>query len=133
MTICSIVRAVSLRQIKTAVVAVAATLIAVVAADAAGDPARGATLYQGCGDCHSIEKNDVGPMHKGVVGRVAGSVADYSYSPALKNAKIVWTEDNLDKWLAGPDAMVPGTKMFYEVQDAKDRADIIAFLKTNAK
>ncbi|NSM55867.1 c-type cytochrome, partial [Serratia marcescens] len=80
-----------------------------------------------------IEKNDVGPMHKGVVGRVAGTVAGYNYSPALKNSKIVWTEANLDKWLSGPDAMVPGTKMFYEVQDPKDRADIIAFLKEKAK
>ena len=45
----------------------------------------------------------------------------------------MWTEANLDKWLSGPDAMVPGTKMFYEVQDQKDRADIIAFLKEKAK
>lgn len=53
--------------------------------------------------------------------------------PALKNSKIVWTEENLDKWLTEPVAMVPGTKMFYEVQDPKDRADIIAFLKEKAK
>lgn|GEM_PF-1471203 len=108
-------------------------MLAFYPAHAAGDPVRGATLYQGCGDCHSIEKNDVGPMHKGVVGRVAGSVAGYNYSSALKNSKIVWTEENLNKWLSGPDAMVPGTKMFYQVQDPKDRADIIAFLKEKAK
>ncbi|MBR0873585.1 c-type cytochrome [Bradyrhizobium tropiciagri] len=133
MTLRSIVRAVSLRQAKAALMAAAVTIGAANAANAAGDPARGATLYQGCGDCHSIDANDVGPMHKGVVGRLAGTAAGYSYSPALKASKIVWTEQNLDKWLSGPDTMVPGTKMFYEVPDAKDRADIIAFLKQNAK
>jgi cytochrome c len=101
-------------------------------ANAAGDAARGEVLYQGCQDCHSIEKNDVGPMHKGVVGRAAGTVPGYNYSPALRNAKIVWTEQNLDKWLTGPQEFIPGTKMFYEVKDPQDRADLIAFLKDRA-
>lgn len=100
---------------------------------AAGDAARGETLYQGCGDCHSIDKNDVGPLHRGVVGRKAGSVAGYNYSAGLKTSGIVWNEENLDKWLAGPQALVPGAKMFYEVPDARDRADIIAFLKEKAR
>ena len=102
-------------------------------ASAAGDAAHGKVLYQGCEDCHSIDKNDVGPMHKGVVGPMSGTVPDYNYSPALKNAKIVWTEENLDKWLTSPQDFIPGTKMFYEVQDPKDRADLIAFLKENAR
>jgi cytochrome c len=100
---------------------------------AAGNAARGQILYQGCQDCHSIEKNDVGPMHKGVVGRTAGTVPGYNYSPALRNAKIVWTEENLDKWLTDPQQLVPGTKMFYEVQNPQDRADLIAFLKERAR
>jgi len=100
---------------------------------AAGDPARGEALYKGCKDCHSIESNDVGPMHKGVVGRTAGTVAGYDYSPALKQSKIVWTEDNLDKWLTNPEALVPGTKMFFDVESPQDRADIIAFLKQRAR
>jgi cytochrome c len=69
---------------------------------AAGDATRGQILYQGCQDCHSIDKNDVGPMHKGVVGRISGTVPGYNYSPALRNAKIVWTAENLDKWLTDP-------------------------------
>jgi cytochrome c len=133
MTIRSIAGVLAPRHAKIAAMAAIAILLALNSARAAGDASRGATLYQGCGDCHSIEKNDVGPMHKGVVGRLAGSVAGYNYSPALKNSKIVWTEANLDKWLSGPDAMVPGTKMFYEVQDPEDRADIIAFLKDKAR
>ncbi|WP_074120502.1 cytochrome c family protein [Bradyrhizobium sp. AS23.2] len=102
-------------------------------ARATGDVARGERLYKGCGDCHSITENRVGPMHKGVVGRKAGSVPGYDYSADLKNSGIVWTEDNLDKWLAGPQAMVPETKMFFDVPDAQDRADIIAFLKEKAR
>jgi cytochrome c len=114
---------------------VAAMLVAMWcgAVQAAGDAARGAVLYQGCEDCHSIDKNDVGPLHRGVVGRKAGSVPDYDYSPALKNSNIVWTEDNLDKWLTNPQGLVPGTKMFFQVNGAKDRADLIAFLKEHPK
>ena len=102
-------------------------------AHATGNVARGQTLYKGCADCHSIGENAVGPMHKGVVGRKAGSVPGYDYSPDLKSSGIVWTEDNLDKWLAGPQAMVPETKMFFDVPDAQDRADIIAYLKEKAR
>lgn len=102
-------------------------------AHASGDVARGQTLYKGCADCHSINENAVGPMHKAVVGRKAGSVPGYDYSPDLKASGIVWTEENLDKWLAGPQAMVPETKMFFDVPDAQDRADIIAYLKEKAR
>ena len=122
---------------KRALIAAAILLGVVAVADspacAAGSVRRGEQLYQGCEDCHSIEKNDVGPMHKGVVGRVAGTVAGYNYSPALRSAKIVWTEANLDKWLAGPQDFIPGTKMFYQVKDPQDRADLIAFLKERAR
>ena len=100
---------------------------------ATGNVARGQTLYKGCADCHSINENAVGPMHKGVVGRKAGSVPGYDYSPDLKNSGIVWTEENLDKWLAGPQVMVAETKMFFDVPDAQDRADIIAYLKEKAR
>ena len=102
-------------------------------ASAEGNAARGEVLYQGCEDCHSIDKNDVGPMHKGVVGRIAGTVPGYSYSPALRDSKIVWTEENLNKWLTSPQEFVPGTKMFFEVKNPQDRADLIAFLKERAR
>lgn len=110
-----------------------ALLCAAGPAGATGNVARGQTLYKGCADCHSIAENGVGPMHKGVVGRKAGTVPGYDYSPDLKSSGIVWTEENLDKWLTGPQAMVPETKMFFDVPDAQDRADIIAFLKEQAK
>jgi hypothetical protein len=51
-----------------------------------GDANRGETLYEACQDCHSLDKNDVGPRHRGVFGRKAASLPDYDYSDALKSA-----------------------------------------------
>jgi len=113
--------------------ALTATVSAAVLADGAalkGDPAHGKVLYGGCMGCHSLDYNDVGPMHRGVVGRKAGSVPDYAYSFALKASGIVWDPASLDRWLTNPQKMVPGAKMFYSVPDAQGRADIIAYLAT---
>jgi len=100
---------------------------------AAGDADRGEQLYQACTDCHSLDKNDVGPRHRGVFGRKAASLPDYDYSDALKSANIVWNEETLDKWLTDPQAVAPGAKMFFHLDNPQDRADVIAFLKERAK
>jgi cytochrome c len=99
---------------------------------AAGDPEHGAKVYQQCMICHSLDKNGIGPSHRDVFGRRAGSVSDYSYSAALKSSNIVWNETTLDRWLTNPQALVPGTKMMFSIGDAQDRADVIAFLKEKA-
>jgi cytochrome c len=113
--------------------AAAAVSLAAAAALAAnlptGDPLRGKALYQGCAACHSIDENDLGPRHRGVVGRPAGSIADYNYSPALKSSGLTWDEATLDRWLTNPSALVPGTKMFFKIDDAQSRADVISYLK----
>jgi cytochrome c len=100
---------------------------------AAASAAHGEELYQSCQDCHSLDSNDVGPKHRGVFGRKAGAVSDYSYSPALKSSGITWTEDTLDKWLTDPQKLVPGSKMFFHLDAAQDRADVIEYLKERAK
>lgn len=66
-----------------------------------------------CSDCHSVEpgKNKRGPSLHGVIGRTAGSVADYHYSDAMKASRIVWTPERLARYLASPKTDVPGTKM----------------------
>jgi len=99
------------------------------AAPPAGDAAHGKILYQACNACHSIDENDLGPKHRGVVGRRAGSIEDYAYSAALKQSGLTWDEAMLDRWLSNPSALVPGTKMFFKIDDAQSRADIIAYLK----
>jgi cytochrome c len=95
---------------------------------AGADSARGKVLYQACQACHSIDDNDLGPRHRGVVGRHAGSVSDYNYSPALKSAGLIWDPGTLDRWLTNPSGLVPGTKMFFKIDDPQSRADIIAYL-----
>jgi cytochrome c len=96
---------------------------------AAGDAAHGAKVYQDCMICHSLDKNEIGPKHRDVFGGRAGSVPGYDYSAALRASNIVWSETTLDKWLTDPQAFVPGTKMNFSLDDAQDRADVIAFLK----
>ena len=100
---------------------------------ASGDAAHGATVYHDCMICHSLDRNSIGPKHRDVFGRKAGSVADYNYSAALKSSNIVWDETTLDQWLSNPQALVPGTKMMYSVPEPRDRADLIAFLKEKAR
>ncbi len=99
----------------------------------AGDATRGEALYEACQDCHSLDKNDVGPRHRGVFGRRAASLSDYDYSDALKSTNIVWNEETLDKWLTDPQAVAPGAKMFFHLDNPQDRADVIAYLKERAK
>ena len=93
-----------------------------------GDVTHGKTLYQICMGCHSLDEDDVGPRHRGVVGRVAGTVPGYAYSPALKGSHIVWNRDTVDRWLTNPQGLVPGAKMFFAMPNPQDRADVIAYL-----
>lgn len=93
-----------------------------------GDPQHGAVVYQICQACHSLDEDDVGPRHRGVVGRRAGSVPGYPYSQALRASGVVFTPEVLDRWLANPQSVAPGTKMYFALKDARDRADVIAWL-----
>ena len=98
-----------------------------------GDPVRGHWLYQSrCSACHSLDHSRIGPAHRGVFERVAGSAPGFDYSPALKRSGVRWTAANLNRWLANPEAFVPGQKMGYQVPDPVDRRDLIAFLASPA-
>src|SRR5512134_3523809 len=89
----------------TAAVLWAANAPAVIAADAA----HGEEIYNSrCIACHSPDANRVGPKHRGVVGRTAGTVPDFNYSKAVKGSGLVWTEQALDQWLTNPQAFIPG-------------------------
>jgi cytochrome c len=109
--------------------ALALALAATAATAYAADAQRGKELYERtCSACHSIEYPAAGPAHKGLFGRKAGSSPGYAYSPALKQSTVVWDDKTLDRWLAGPEAFIPGQRMGVSVPDAGERADIIAYL-----
>ena len=97
----------------------------------AQDPAaQGKELVEKrCSGCHTLDKEKEGPRLRGVYGRRSGSVATFSYSDALTNARIVWDADTLERWLADPDSVAPGNDMSFRVMKADERAHIIAYLK----
>ncbi|MFM2449021.1 MAG: hypothetical protein RIS44_1471 [Pseudomonadota bacterium] len=110
---------------------VAVLVLASTSAVAGGDAVRGQQLYDmRCGGCHSVEADRVGPRHAGLLGRRAGAVPGFAYSPALASSKLVWNASTLDRWLSNPEALVPGQRMGYSLSDAAQRADVIAYLST---
>lgn len=100
---------------------------------AAPDPRRGERLFaQRCGACHALDRNKIGPMLGTVVGRKAASVAGFNYSPALREAHVRWSAEELDRWLANPREFAPGTRMMVRVPDQAARRDIVAYLAKQA-
>jgi cytochrome c len=103
-----------------------------------GDAAQGEKLFkQKCQTCHNVpdpgSKNAIGPTLYGAYGRIAGKEPTFTYSPGLKASTFVWTAEKLNLWIQKPSSLVPGVKMFLPaVTVAKDRADIIAYLKTHS-
>ena len=103
---------------------------------ASADPAKGAEVAKKCAICHSFDKggpNMIGPNLYGVLGRKIASHEGYEYSDALKaKSSEDWTYENLNHMIENPNAFAPGTKMalFPGLPDAKQRADVIAFLRT---
>jgi cytochrome c len=98
---------------------------------AAGTALKGKEIYDArCSACHSVDDNRVGPMHLGVFGRKAGGVKSYSYSEALSKSKVIWNRDTLTTWLTNPEALIPGQRMGYSMDNAQDREDVVAFLAT---
>jgi cytochrome c len=111
-------------------------IVAALGADRAlgQDAAAGAHLFKTkCGICHSPEPgtNKIGPSLFGVVGRPAGHIEDFDYSEANRTSGITWDLPTLDRYLTGPQAMVPGTKMtFPGLKDPAERGAVIAYLAT---
>jgi cytochrome c len=102
-------------------------------AAAVGEPERGAQVFRSCAACHSLEpgQHRTGPSLAGILGRHAGTVEGFArYSSALEQADVTWTEETLDRWLADPQALIPGNSMtFPGIRDEQARADLIAYLK----
>jgi cytochrome c2 len=107
---------------------------------AAQNAENGEQVFKKCRACHQVgegAKNGVGPVLNGLLGRKSGTVAEFNYSEANKEAGakgLVWTEEELNKYLEAPLTYMPKNKMaFAGLKDEADRKDIIAYLKTFPK
>lgn len=95
-----------------------------------GDATHGKAVFEKrCTGCHAIGEGREGPMLVGVFGRKAGRIVGFDYSAELKNSGVTWDETTLEKWLKDPDLLVPNNKMDFHVPKAKERLDLIAYLK----
>ena len=110
-------------------------LVAMLAAsDGKSDLAAGRTAFgKRCTGCHALDHEKAGPRLAGVVGRKAGAVPAFPYSDALKKTAVIWNEEVLDKWLADPDNVIPDADMTFRLDNASERAAIIAYLKETGK
>ncbi len=114
-------------------ITLAGTLVALGSTALAQATDAGKKAYQECVACHSVEKgvNGVGPSLFGIVGSKAAAVPGFQFSGPMKRSGIVWTPDNLDKYITDPQAVVTGTRMPYSgMSDATMRAELVKYLAT---
>ncbi|MDE0678731.1 MAG: c-type cytochrome [Gammaproteobacteria bacterium] len=104
------------------------------------DPAamrRGRILFLQCTACHSLkegEEHKVGPNLHRVIGAPAAHKPDYNYTDSLKDSGIVWSRQNLSRFLADPYELVPGTAMvFIGIERGADRAALIDYLEQETR
>lgn len=106
------------------------------AQEAGGDPAAGQRVFNQCRACHTVDaggRAGVGPNLHGVVGRRAGSIDGFRYSPSMRQRAeggLTWTEDNLRAYLRNPKEVVPaGTMSFPGLRNDQQLNDLIAYLR----
>lgn len=124
-----------MRKLSLPVVAAALATVMFAPQVQAGDAAAGQKVFNKCRACHVADKetNRVGPHLVGIIGRKAASVDGFKYSDGMKGAGdkgLVWTEENITKYMKDPKDFVPGNRMaFVGLKSDKEIEDLIAFLK----
>jgi cytochrome c len=115
---------------------VATSAAAISESPGAGDADMGKRLYIFCQACHSINAggmNKVGPNLHGIWGKASAQAGGFVYSESMADSGLVWDAATLDAWIQRPSELVPGTTMvFAGIQDAQQRADLLAYLKAAA-
>ena len=123
--------------IRSLVILMGLLLTSASSAQQPGDAAAGETVFKKCMTCHAVgdgARNKVGPVLNGIVGRPAGTFPEFRYSEAMIKAGadgLVWTPEELAKYLHAPKEFVPGNKMaFAGLKDQADIDNVIAYLAT---
>ncbi len=95
---------------------------------------RGQTLYKRCRTCHTLgqgEPHKVGPNLYGIFGATAGARDDFNYSKVMKESGVIWTDENIDAYIAKPAQFMPGNRMsFVGISKPEDREKLIAYMKS---
>ena len=111
----------------------AAVLVASANLTLAQDIDQGAIAFKKCAICHEIgpgAANGIGPELNGLAGRLSGSVPEFNYSDANKNAHVVWNEETFEEYIQDPQAKIPGTKkIFAGIKNEKEAKNLWAYLK----
>jgi glucose/arabinose dehydrogenase/cytochrome c2 len=120
----------TLRKLLPAAIAWSFSLTALAADPNAGQQ----TFSQQCALCHSAEAGDnggaQGPNLQGIFGRDAAADPNFGYTAALRDADLTWDAATLDRFLAAPTAVAPGTAMVIAVTNDTARADLVAYFET---
>lgn len=98
----------------------------------AAAPTTPPAAFTQCQVCHQIApgQNSIGPTLAGVYGRKAAQVSNFSYTAGMRSSGLTWDETTLDRYLANPSGVVPGTTMAVGSLSDADRDAIVAYLKT---
>lgn len=102
---------------------------------ASANAQSGKEIFDGtCGTCHLAAPGlKVAKRANlwGVVGRQKASQSDVQYSSAMKEAGGTWSFEDLNSFISNPAFSLPGTDMIFPgLHDEKQRADLIAYLRT---
>lgn len=123
--------------IRSLAILIGVLLTSASSAQEVGDAVAGEAVFKKCMTCHAVgegARNKVGPVLNGIVGRPAGTFPDFHYSPAMLKAGedgVIWTPENLAKYLLAPKEFVPGNKMaFPGLKEQADIDNVIAYLAT---
>ena len=123
----------SIRAIAFSALSLLATLVPAAAAQEESEDGK-VSFNNACRTCHSFKADDnrLGPTLHGIVGRKAGSIEGFAFSPSMKASGVTWDEATLDKFISSPEQVVSGNKMqpFGGIADAGERKKIIDYLKT---
>jgi cytochrome c len=138
-----------MKNLCLAIVAGAVSVVTGAHNASAQDAAAGETVFKKCMTCHRIgdgAKNAVGPVQNGIIGRQAGTIEGFAYSPLNKAAGengLIWNEETIFAYLPDPNAFLinflkekgkpelakGSTKMAFKLPSEKERKDVIAYLK----